>query len=92
VDNLAIPAKAPHRDVAEKFVDFVLDPAIGAQLSDFNQYATPNKAAKAFVNADDAKNPAIYPPPEMMSKLEFVQDLGADNQLFDEIWTQVKSK
>jgi len=92
VDNLAIPAKAPHLDAAEKFIDFVLDPKIGAQLSDFNQYATPNKASRALVNADDAKNPAIYPPPEMMAKLEFVQDMEAKNQLFDEIWTQVKSK
>lgn len=92
VDNLAIPAKAPHRDAAEKFIDFILDPKIGAQLSDFNQYATPNKAARALVNADDAKNPAIYPPPEMMSKLEFVGDLGDQNRLHDEIWTQVKSR
>lgn len=92
VDNLAIPSKAPHRETAEKFIDFILDPKIGAQLSDFNQYATPNKAARALVNADDGKNPAIYPPPEMMAKLEFVEDLGEQNRLFDEIWTMVKSK
>jgi spermidine/putrescine transport system substrate-binding protein len=92
VDNLAIPAKAPHRDVAEKFIDFILDPKIGAQLSDFNQYATPNKASRALVNPDDAKNPAIYPPPEMMQKLEFVNDLGDQNRLYDELWTQVKSR
>ncbi|MBK9517819.1 MAG: spermidine/putrescine ABC transporter substrate-binding protein [Anaeromyxobacter sp.] len=92
VDNLAIPSKAPHRETAEKFIDFILDPKVGAQLSDFNQYATPNKAARALVNADDGKNPAIYPPPEMMAKLEFVEDLGEQNRLFDEIWTMVKSK
>jgi spermidine/putrescine transport system substrate-binding protein len=91
VDNLAIPAKAPHRDVAEKFIDFILDAKIGAQLSDFNQYATPNRAARELVSADDAKNPAIYPPAEMMAKLEFVNDLGDKNQFYDEIWTQVKA-
>jgi spermidine/putrescine transport system substrate-binding protein len=92
VDNLAIPAKAPHRNVAEKFIDFILDPKIGAQLSDFNQYATPNRAARALVNAEDAKNPATYPSPEMMEKLEFVGDLGDQHRLHDEIWTQVKSR
>jgi spermidine/putrescine transport system substrate-binding protein len=92
VDNLAIPAKAPHRDAAEKFIDFILDPKIGAQLSDFNQYATPNKAAKEHVNAEDAKNLAIYPAPEMMGKLEFVDDVGEQNRMYDEIWTQVKSR
>lgn len=92
VDNLAIPAKAPHREAAEKFIDFILDAKIGAQLSDFNQYATPNKASRELIKPDDAKNPAIYPSPEMMSKLEFVQDLGDQNRLYDEIWTQVKSR
>ncbi len=92
VDNLAVPAKAPHRDVAEKFINFILDAKIGAQLSNFNQYATPNKAAKAFINADDLKNTAIYPPADLMKKLEFVNDVGDANKLYDEVWTQVKSK
>ena len=92
VDNLAVPAKAPHRDAAEKFIDFILDAKIGAQLSNFNQYATPNKAARALVNAEDARNPAIYPPPELMARLEFVSDLGADNRLYDERWARLKSR
>ena len=92
VDNMCIPAKAPNRDMAEKFINFILDPKMGAKLSNFNQYATPNKAAREFVNPDDLSNPAIYPPPEIMKKLEFVKDLGRKLKLYDEIWTQVKSK
>jgi spermidine/putrescine transport system substrate-binding protein len=92
VDNLAIPAKAPHLAAAEKFINFILDPQVGARLSNFNQYATPNKASKAFVNPDDLKNEAIYPSDAMMQKLEFVNDLGDANKLYDEVWTQVKSK
>src|SRR6266498_3240754 len=45
VDNLAICAKAPNRVVAEKFLNYILDPKVGARVADFNQYATPNKAA-----------------------------------------------
>ena len=92
VDNLAVLAKAPHRDMAEKFLDYILDPQAGARLSNFNQYATPNKAAKAFIKPADLKNPAIYPPPEVLAKLEFLKDLGKDTRLYDEIWTQVKAK
>ncbi len=92
VDNLCVPAKAPHRDAAEKFINYLLDARVGAQLSNFNQYATPNALAKQFVNPDDLANPAIYPPPEVMAKLEFVNDLGDANKLYDEAWTQVKSK
>ena len=92
VDNLAICAKAPNRIVAERFLNFILDPKIGARLADYNQYATPNKAALAHVHKDNLANPAIYPDRQTMQRLEPLQDLGKQTRLYDEIWTQVKAK
>ncbi len=92
VDNLCIPAKAPHRDRAEQFINFVLDGKIGARLSNFLQFATPNAAARPFIKPEDLRNPAIYPPPEVLAKLEFLADLGAKTRLYDEAWTQVKAR
>ncbi len=92
MDNLAVPAKAPHRLMAEKFINYILDPKVGAQLSNFNQYATPNLAAEPYVNAKDKSNPTIYPPPEVMKVLEFTKDLGSNLRLYDELWTEIKSK
>src|SRR5262249_57988231 len=91
-DNLAVPARAPHRDLAEKFINFILDPKIGARVSNFTQFATPNKAAKPFITPDDLKDPTIYPPPDVMAKLEFLEDLGSKTRLYDEVWTQIKAK
>jgi spermidine/putrescine transport system substrate-binding protein len=92
VDNLAVLAKAPHRDLAEKFVNFILDARIGAQLSNFTQYSSPNKAALPFVRSQDLKNPTVYPPPELRAKLEVLENLGTKTRLYDEIWTQVKAR
>lgn len=92
VDNLAICARAPHRAIAEKFLNFILDPEIGARLADFNQYATPNKAAKQHVKPENLKNPAIYPDAETMARLEFLRDVGKSTRLYDEVWTQVKAR
>ncbi|HEY0550100.1 MAG TPA: spermidine/putrescine ABC transporter substrate-binding protein [Verrucomicrobiae bacterium] len=92
MDNLAICAKAPNRIVAEKFLNHLLKPEIGAQLVDYNQYATPNKAALAHVRPENLNNPMIYPPHDVMQRLEFLHDLGKQTRLYDEIWTQVKSK
>ena len=64
-------------DVMEKFINYILDAKIGAQLSNFNQYPTPNAASKPFINPDDLKNTAIYPSAEQMKTLEFVKDLGS---------------
>jgi spermidine/putrescine transport system substrate-binding protein len=92
LDNLAVPAQAPHRDLAEKFINYILDPNVGAQLSNFNQYPTPNQAARVYINPDDLKNPAIYPTPDMMGKLEFTHDLGDQTKLYDELWMQIKAR
>lgn len=91
VDNLAILAQAPHKELAEKFINFVLDGEIGARISSFTQFASPNQAAMKFIPAKDLQNPAIYPAKEVKAKLEFVEDLGAKTRLYDEIWTQIKA-
>jgi len=92
VDNLVVLAKAPHRDLAEKFINYILEPKVGAQLSAYTQFSTPNKAAKEFISGDDLKNQAIYPSAETMAKLEFLADLGGKLRLYDEVWTQVKAE
>jgi len=91
-DNLAILAKAPNRDLAEKFINYLLDGKVAARISAFTQFATPNKAARAHLDAKVLDNPAIFPPPEVMSKLEFLEDLGAKSRIYDEVWTAVKAK
>ncbi len=92
VDNAAIPAKAPHRDLAEKFINFLCEPKIAAQNATGVGAATPIKEALNFLPPEVRKNPAMYPPPEVMSRLGFLKDLGAQTKLYDEIWTQIKSK
>ena len=92
LDNMAIPSRAPDRDMAEKFINYILDAKIGAQNCNFIQYATPNLAAREFINPADLKNIAIYPSAEQMKVLEFVKDLGAKTGWYDELWTSIKSK
>ncbi len=92
MDNLAVCAKAPNRIAAERFLNFILDPHIGARLADYNLYATPNKPALAHVHPDNLKNKLIYPERETMERLEFLHDLGKNTRLYDEVWTQVKAR
>jgi spermidine/putrescine transport system substrate-binding protein len=91
-DNMAIPAGAPHVDYAHTFINWVLDANNGAALSNWTQYATPNKAAKKFITPEDLSNPAIYPSEETMKTLEFITDLRKDNRYYDELWTMIKTR
>jgi spermidine/putrescine transport system substrate-binding protein len=92
VDNLSILAQAAHRDLAEKFINFILEPEIGAKISNKYQFATPNAAAKKFIKPELLNNPVIYPSREMMKTLEFLKDLGRDTRLYDQLWTSIKSR
>ncbi|HEX7858904.1 MAG TPA: spermidine/putrescine ABC transporter substrate-binding protein [Verrucomicrobiae bacterium] len=92
VDNLVVLANAPHRDLAEKFVNFILEPEVGAKISNFTQFTTPNSEAKKLINPELLKNPAIYPSDETIKKLEFLKDLGRDTKLYDQVWTSAKSR
>jgi spermidine/putrescine transport system substrate-binding protein len=91
LDNLAVLARAPHRELAEKFINYILDAKTGARLSNYTRFATPNLTARAFIKPEILQNPAIYPGPEMMGKLEFLQDLGPATRLYDQLWTQIKN-
>jgi len=90
VDVMTITAGAPNRAAAHQFINFILDAKTGAQLSSFNRYATPNAAAMPFIRPDDRNNPAIYPPPSLQAKLEYLHDLGRNTRLYEEVWKMVK--
>ena len=72
-DNMAIPKGAPHKELAEKFINFILQPEVGAKISNFTHYGSPNKAAidKGLIDPKDLKNPQIYPPAEIFAKMKF---------------------
>ncbi|HTM23103.1 MAG TPA: spermidine/putrescine ABC transporter substrate-binding protein [Kofleriaceae bacterium] len=92
VDNMVIPAKAPNPAGAHAFIDYILDAEVGAQLSNFNRYASPNGAAMAKIREEDRKNPAIYPDQETVKNLEYLEDVGIDSRYYDEAWTDLKAK
>lgn len=92
VDNLTIPKHAPNPDGAHKLIDFWLDGKIAAQQANELRYGSPVAAAREYLKAEDLNNPRIYPAEELMNKLQFEDHLGDDAQVWDELWTQIKSR
>lgn len=89
-DYMCIPHNAPNQPAAEKFINYLLDPEVGAALSNYVRYATPNQASLPFINEADRNNQAIYPPAEIRTKLFSIADLGqAFNTFIEAAWTEV---
>ncbi|MFN2224122.1 MAG: spermidine/putrescine ABC transporter substrate-binding protein [Candidatus Promineifilaceae bacterium] len=89
-DNLCIPATAPHKALAEQFINYILEPEIGAQLSNYTQFGTPNAAALPFIDEELLANPAVYPPESVRERLFFQVDVNlAATQLYDQAWAEI---
>ncbi len=91
-DTWAIPVGAPHPENAHAFLNFVLDADNGQKIATAIQYATPNGAAKAKMDAAYTGNPAIYPPAELLAKCEPTVYVGEEAvKARDEVWTAIQA-
>lgn len=89
MDTLALPVGAPHPNNAYAFMNYFLDGKPSASVSNTTCGSNPNKAAKQFIKPEMLADPGMYPPPEMLSKLEYLQDVGDATRAFDDAWTQL---
>lgn len=92
VDSMMIPAHAPHPELAYKFINFIMDPRVGAQLSNYNRYSSPNKAAQPYLDSNLSQPPSL-PSGDEMKHLYFSPALEG-NQLkqFQQLWNEVRSR
>ena len=77
-DNCMIPKAAKEAYTAQVMIDFCYDPAIAAQIEASVNYICPVKGAAEVLLASDpdiAKNPLIFPPPEILAKLHIFNGL-----------------
>jgi spermidine/putrescine-binding protein len=91
VDTMAIPVTAEHPCTAQTFINFILDPFYGAELTNYNYYASPNAAAEEFIWEEILEWDAIYPPPEVVERLEFFADLGDFGNYYADAYSAAKS-
>ena len=70
-DNMLIPANAQHRNNAEKFMNYVYEPAVAAQIAAWVNYITPVEGAQEAIAEIDpslAENELIFPTSETLDK------------------------
>ncbi len=95
-DALAIPKEVANDPVryntALLWIDFLNRPDIAAKNVEFVYYASPNAAATELIPAEILEDPGIYPPAEVMARMEWLKPLGDAQQLRDRAWTEIKSQ
>ncbi|GAK53894.1 extracellular solute-binding protein, family 1 [Candidatus Moduliflexus flocculans] len=91
LDNFAIPVSAQNKELAHQFINFLLQPEVDARIHNKVYFLSTNKAA--FPLLDPALRATLETlSPELLGKLEFVQDLGKETRFWDKIWTEIKTQ
>jgi spermidine/putrescine transport system substrate-binding protein len=90
-DDLVIPKDAANPELAHQFINFLHDPKIAAQNTEFLRFLAPNKDAYELLSAEVKSNRAIFLDPAVQAKSEVIEDLGADNAKYVKIWQQVRA-
>lgn len=90
IDNMCIPNKSDSKDLALKFIDFMLDKENAAYIINRNWFGMPNKAAEPYVRTEIRNNKSVYPDDSIIAKCQMIMDLGEDLNKYEDIWKNVK--
>jgi spermidine/putrescine transport system substrate-binding protein len=91
-DNLCVLKSSQHKGEATLFINFLLEPQVAALITTKVKYASASEEARLFVPKEIAQNPAIYPPDAVVSRLEWIKDVGEAIKAYDRAWTELKVK
>ncbi len=84
-DNMMIPLGSPNVYTASIFADYVYRPAVAAQIAAWVNYICPVKGAQAElakIDPDLAKNPLIFPTPEMLTLVKPFKSLSEEEETY----------
>jgi spermidine/putrescine transport system substrate-binding protein len=93
IDNLAVPKGAPNQHLAEVFIDYLLQPQVSADISNYTAYASPNRIAIAegLIDSASLDNPAIYPDEARLERLFFNIPTSEIEQQYGAAWDAVRA-
>jgi putrescine transport system substrate-binding protein len=91
-EGFLIPEGAPHPEAAYRFLNFILQPRVIADITNETNYPNDNLAARAFVKKSLLDDPAIYPPPETWARLyQSLEVSAATERIRTRVWTRIKT-
>ncbi len=89
MDNIAVPAGAPHVENAKRFMSFMMQPENAAIVSAFSDYPNAVEGSDAFLDPALATAPEFNPPDAL--QIAFIPDCPAQAiKSYDRIWTKLR--
>jgi spermidine/putrescine transport system substrate-binding protein len=91
-DNAVVLRESRRQELAHRFIDYLLRPAVAASVVKATKTATANAGARLLLPEALRNNATLYPPPKVLARGEWFQAMPADAQrLRDRLWTEIKA-
>lgn len=91
-DMLAIPNDAPHKDAAHEMLNYLMEPKVIADVTNYVTYSNPNPSSVQFVEPEIAKDPGVFPSDETMENLFVFKELPSKlKRYITREWSRIKS-
>jgi spermidine/putrescine transport system substrate-binding protein len=84
-DNMVIPVGAPNVGAAFGWMDFVYEPKVAADLTEFITYISPVEGVSDLVKPALAKDPLVFPTPKFQENCS-TQDSPPDVEKVSQAW------
>ena len=88
-DNMVIPVGAPNTPAALGWMEFVYEPEVAADLTEYITYISPVEGVKELVSPELAKDPLVFPTPEFQKECSTQVSPPDDVDGVEEAWQDV---
>ena len=89
-DCLAVLASSRQQELAMDFINYLLDEEVALLTSQRLLFASANRHVRDRLPADIRNNIAVYPPNEMLPRMEWLEDVQEAIRYYDRAWTELK--
>jgi spermidine/putrescine transport system substrate-binding protein len=89
-DCLVVLRTSPNKALAMQFINYLIDARVAARTSERLLFAASNRDARAWIKKEILENPAVYPPAELIPRMEWMGDVGKAMRTYDRAWTELK--
>ncbi|MFC8687146.1 PotD/PotF family extracellular solute-binding protein [Brevibacillus porteri] len=90
-DTLAIPKGAKNKEMAEKFINYLMDPEVSVKNYESIGYSNPNEKAYPLHSEEYRSNKMVFLDTADIARAEWLVDVGETLQQYDRYWTEMKS-
>ncbi len=90
IDAICIPYTSQKQELAEMYINFMLEPEVGLANIEFLGYSTANTAVFDLLDEDIKNSPIAYPDEETLANCEFFHHIDDSLlKVMDEKWTEI---